>query len=450
MDRLSAMEWTHIKMFSVEFTGLHRESGACTERILRFLHTKLWAATEIWVGLADDHGLMSQFFAHQYAGVTELRIIGKLSDGAPMEFADVERIDLPQYGPLSVVYLDGPAAQITSVAELVRRSRQTLVDMNIGEYSVELAETLGIRPPHTVEYPQLTRLAISNSADDASSLIDGSAFPQLLSLYFSESVYPSSNGRNTVSDFPGARLTHSTWPQLQCLAVDGLSQGDVANLPQSVPCLTALSVGTLGSDVSLGDSDVPAPPLDLVATGHIIGGNANMTDLRIEVPEAYEDMYNNSHDAGFPAAPRPFDPHVLIIDRPQTALRHLTLNTYALTFDQLTHLLAHLPNLASFEGNVQFTSRFPCTLTQPLTLAQLSIAHTTVSKYRHTFKSNLLKFLSQFTGLRTLEVYGELEIAGLELALQHVAPGCQVGVFPLIPSWLLDYMDEGSDEDSGR
>ncbi|KAJ1955483.1 hypothetical protein EC988_001860, partial [Linderina pennispora] len=408
----------------------------------------LWAATEIWVGLADDHALMQRFFAQPYVHVNELRIIGKLGNGVPVQ-TGMPQIALPQYGALSVVYLDGPAAQITSVAELVRRSSQTLTDLNIGEYSAGLADTLGIRPPYAVEYPQLTRLAISNSDDKSADLIDGHAFPRLQSLYFSESVYPSNSGHNTVSEFAGARLTSGTWSSLQYLAVDGLSQGDVAGLGQKIPGLLALSVGALGSDVGLADSDVPAPPLDLHATGQIISTCANLRDLRIEVPEAYEDMYNNNHDAGFPAAPRPFAPSVQLINEPQYELLHLALNTYALTFDQLTQLLACLPSLASFEGNVQFTSRFPCTLEKPHGLAQLSIAHSTLPKYKHTFKSNLLKFLAQFAELRTLEVYGELEIAGLEMALQHVLPRCQVGVFPLIPSWLLDYMEE-SDEGSER
>ncbi|KAJ2762315.1 hypothetical protein H4S06_000725, partial [Coemansia sp. BCRC 34490] len=108
-------------------------------------------------------------------------------------------------------------------------------------------------------------------------------------------------------------------------------------------------------------------------------------------------------------------------------------------------LFDRLRNLRSFEGILQFTSRYPVTEHQRLEkhtrLAHLSLAHNTASKHKHIFKSNLLRFLSMLGNLKTLDIYGELELPGLENAIGRVVPGCSAGFYPLIPTWLLDAID---------
>ncbi|KAI8322143.1 hypothetical protein GQ54DRAFT_304279 [Martensiomyces pterosporus] len=472
---LNRMDWSHIKMFSVEFTGLHRTSDRCMQMILDFLHDGLSGVREQWVGLTEDREVMQRFFAKKYEKIEELRIIGKpIGEEGEYNAASQTRAGglgnpeklllLPEYSLLTVVYLDGPAAEVTTAVDLVRQSHLTLRDLNIGELTTRLSNLLGVRSNgHSLEYPNLQRLAISNSLSDAvdppEGLIDGTRFPGLQSLYFSETTYPSYGGHNIISESTQVRLMHRRWANVQCLAVDGMSQGDVARLADSMPKLEVLSIGALGSDAQLGDTEVPSVPVDLPTTGLILKSCCSLVDFRVETPELYEDMYNNHAEhqkvasgmANLPSFDRPFDPRTrYILDEPRTNLRHLTLNSWALTFDQIVELLDKLPMLNSFEGILKFTSRFLLTAQMQQRhghLSHLSLAHDTLTKYKHVFKSNFLRFVAGFAVLKTLDVYGGLEVPGIENAVRHVVPGCSVGFYPLIPTWLLNAMDAEEQED---
>ncbi|KAJ1730334.1 hypothetical protein LPJ61_003068 [Coemansia biformis] len=470
LEYLETMDWSHITMLSIELDSIDRSTPQCLERMLAFIHQTLGHVHEQWVGLTEDLDIAARYFAKRFDNTRELRIIGKpmkamqaAAVAARQGGLGAAQLRLPAYSGLSVVYLDGTAADLTSIVEVVRRSHQTLQDLNIDEFTVRLAEALGMRlEAGKLEYPQLRRLAVSNqSYEEVDMLLDGSRMPTLASLYFSEAAYPSLGGRNLVAACGRVRLMGGTWPSARCLAVDGLSRGDVALVGKRMPMLQVLSIGALGSDVKLGDTSTPSVPADLDAVGVLLDTCPSLVDLRIETPEEHEDMFNNTpgfavhykacfpeHDGDMPLFERPFDPtHLHIVSKTHTGLRALTLNSWALTFDQLILLLARLPQLNSFEGILRFTSRFPATQSMPqkhLHLSHVGLAHNTVGRYRHMFKLNLLKFVAMLPVLRSLDVYGELEIPGLENTVARLIPGCTAGFHSLIPTWLLDAIDAGS------
>ncbi|KAJ2785861.1 hypothetical protein H4R18_000250 [Coemansia javaensis] len=468
LERLEQMGWTHVTMFSIELDAIRRQSTRCAERILAFVHQKLGHVREQWVGLTDDRAIADRFFAHRFGAIRELRIIGKPMDAAaaagPAQGGPAApRLQIPAYSDLSVVYLDGTAAGLTSIVEVVRRSHQSLRDLNVDEFTARLAGELGLRPGAArLEYPRLQRLAVSNrSYEETDALLDGSRMPALTSLYFSESMYPSFGGVNFAATSAQVRLMGGVWPSVRCLAVDGLSRGDVALVGERMPTLQILSIGALGSDIPLGDPSTPSVPADLATVGVLLDTCPTLADLRIETPEEYEDMYNNSpafaahysecfpeREGEMPSFERPFDPTVLhIASKTHTALRSLTLNSWALTFDQLILLLGRLPQLNSLEGILHFTSRFQVTQRLPQKhqhLARLGLAHATAGRHRHLFKNSLLKFIGMLAVLRSLDVYGDLEIPGLEGTIARLVPGCTAGFHSLIPTWLLDAIDAGS------
>ncbi|KAJ1834918.1 hypothetical protein LPJ63_001574 [Coemansia sp. RSA 2711] len=458
LDVLEPMDWSNVAMFSIELDALCRRRDACMRRILAFAQQRLRHARELWVGLAWDRRVVEAFFGADFPGVRELRMIGKPGDDG----AGAAPVRLPAYGELTVMYLDRSAALMTSAVELVRRSRLTLQDLNIDEYTPALGEQLGLRcETAALDYPLLRRLAVSAAdaplvAGDCDGLLVGTRLPALASLYFSEAAYPSRGGANYVAQMPHVRLAGAAWPALRMLAVDALSAGDVPLIGAQMPALQVLSIGALGSDVRLEDAATPSVPADLPTVQTLLATCARLVDLRIETPEQYEDMYNNSpgfapyyqqqFGAELPLFERPFSPGLHeIAPQPHAHLRHLTLNSSALTFDQLALLLGRLERLNSLEGIVRFTSRYPLTCAPPrhARLSQLSLAHSTQSRYKHMFKSTLLRFLSMLGALRTLEVYGELEFRGIESTVQRLLPGCHAGFYSLIPTWLLDAIDSG-------
>ncbi|KAJ2877748.1 hypothetical protein FB639_003633 [Coemansia asiatica] len=91
------------------------------------------------------------------------------------------------------------------------------------------------------------------------------------------------------------------------------------------------------------------------------------------------------------------------------------------------------------------------------------MVHVTGVRFKHVFKANLLKFVAALGGgsgrgrrMKTLDVYGALEIPGLAGAIARVAPGCMASFYPLVPSWLAgedteederDEEDEKDDDD---
>ncbi|KAJ1662041.1 hypothetical protein IW140_006158 [Coemansia sp. RSA 1813] len=469
-DALAAfrkMDWSHISMFSIELDTFNGRTDACTSQIIDFVHECLGSAQEQWVALSEERSIAEWFFTKNYENVKELRIIG-ISVIDVAQWHSEPRLQLPEYRELGVMFLDGASAELTEVTELVRKSCLTLHDINIYGFTSDIAKAIGIA--HNMDgrsrlkYPNLRRIAISNrelEVDLPNGILDGTQMPGLQLLYFSESVYPSYGGQNIVTESDQVRLMCSEWENVRFLAVDGISHADVALLGQSMRRLEFLSIGSLGNDVELGDTLIPSVPVGLGTLGSIIESCSTLVDLRVEMPELYEDMYNTTPSAiaaataaspGLsaysppPSFERPFDPSVRRISHvPHANLMHVTLNSWALTFDQLLLLFDSLHNLRSFEGILKFTSRYPVTEHQRLAkhryLSQLSLAHCTASKHKHIFKSNLLKFVSMLVNLITLDIYGELEFPGLEHAIGRVVPGCTAGVYQLIPTWLLDAID---------
>ncbi|KAJ2865969.1 hypothetical protein GGI22_001394 [Coemansia erecta] len=462
-----AMDWSHIKMFSIELDTFSRSSDDCTNQIIAFAHECLCSAQEQWVALSEERSVTERFFTKKFDNIRELRIIGiSVIDSA--QWPSDSRLLLPEYQGLGVMFLDGASAELTEVVEVVRRSCMTLHDLNIYGFTSGVARALGIAydmdEARKLDYPRLRRIAISNRAievDLPNGILDGRRMPGLQLLYFSESVYPSYAGHNVVTESDQVRLMGSEWPNVRFLAVDGISRADVALLGQDMRRLEFLSIGSLGNDVQLGDSLVPSVPVDLHVLGSIVGSCPALVDLRVEMPELYEDMYNTTPAviaaaaAGAPGvaayAPppsfdRPFDPSVRrIAQAPHANLMHVTLNSWALSFDQLLLFFDSLHNLRSFEGILQFTARYPVTehrrLAKHRHLSQLSLAHCTASKHKHIFKSNILRFVSMLVNLVTLDIYGALEFPGLDHAIGRVVPGCTAGFYPLVPTWLLDAID---------
>ncbi|KAJ2122887.1 hypothetical protein GGH12_003343 [Coemansia sp. RSA 1822] len=480
LDVMERMDWSRITMVSVELDALHRTSAQCMARVVRFVQTQLAHVREQWVGLTANKQVAKLFFERRFEGVRELRVIGKPMDAEPEDPGPRESgplLELPAYGELSVIYLDGTASYMTTVLELVRRSHMSVQDLNIDEFSLPMSFELGMLGAQGLDYPLLRRLAISNKVleiDTASleptglddtrivcgdGLLQGTRMPALTALYFSESRYPSLDGLNLVAERRHVRLTGDLWPSLRVLAVDGLTRADVSQLGSRMPWLEVLSIGALGNDVQLRDTHAPSVPADLWTVAMILAQCPRLVDLRIETPEIYEDMFNNvpsfaTHYAqrypdnpdDMPMYDRPFDPSVQCVEHTHYSLRHLTLNSWALTFDQITGILEKLCALNSFEGILHFTPRYAVTRVLPhkhTRLSHLSLAHSTQVRYKHIFKANLCRFVSMFSVLRSLEVYSELEIPGLEKTVRALVPGCRAGFYSLIPTWLLDAIDAG-------
>ncbi|KAI9501157.1 hypothetical protein BX070DRAFT_247834 [Coemansia spiralis] len=435
------MDWSHIKMFSIELDSLYRKSFECVKRIMGFVHSKLDQVKEVWVALAEDPRVAELFFAKKYERLEDLRVIG-----TPV-LMDTEWLRSRAW-----ICMASAATLLTPIPEVVRRSHNTLRDLNIGLFSFDVAQKIGIAfgCRDQTEYPRLQRLAISNmEIEHIDGLIDGAVMPGLRVLYFSEATFPSANGHNLVAECTNTRLMASKW-QVRCLCVDALSRADTELLGLRMPRLEFLSIGALGSDVELADTAVPSVPIDLKALGRVLDSCPTLVDLRIETPELYEDMYNaglnnTEHKAlAPPQFDRPFDPSIKHIANTHMNLLHMTLNSWALSFDQLLLLLDSLTNLHSFEGILRFTSRYPLTQNNTVkhhSLSHLSLAYNTASKHKHIFKSNLLKFVSVLDNLKTLDIYGNLDIPGLGNAVEHLVPGCTAGFYPLIPTWLLDAID---------
>ncbi|KAJ2864797.1 hypothetical protein GGH94_002687 [Coemansia aciculifera] len=439
LEFLEPLDWTRIRMVSVELDGFE---GSCVgreavRRIIGFAHERLSGVRELWVALSNDWEMVDLMLAKkQYAHVDELRIVGKA-----LTKSLYDAVVIPPYTGLSAISLDGQSASMTTVTELVGRSQRTLRELNIEEYTVALATALCLHPDSAwAEFPQLRQLAISNegSTEYSDVMIDGARLPAVEMLYFRETFYPlQSSGCNPVFDSTSVRLMYGVWAKLRLLVVDALSRGDIAVVGRQAPNLEVLRIGLLGSDVELSgdEEEPPAPALDLAAVSVLLQTCGRLLDLSIETPEAYEDFYNN-HEGADPRLPwfeRPFDTHAQIVGN-GSLLRTLMLNAWALTFDQMLALFHSLPSLNSFEGNLKFNASYPATLrvaSRHLCLAHLSLVHSTPTRHRKVFKSNLLRFVSMLPALRSLELYGSIDVPGVEAAVARVVPGCLAGFYAL-------------------
>ncbi|KAJ2068406.1 hypothetical protein GGI08_000883 [Coemansia sp. S2] len=432
------MDWTRIRMVSVELDGFSGSviSRDTVGRIIRFAHDRLSGVRELWVALSNDLEMVDMMLARkQYLHVDELRIVGKALTKQNFDYVVV----IPPYTGLTAISLDGQSATMTTVTELVGRSQSTLRELNIEEYTVSLATALYLHPDSPwAEFPQLRQLAISNegSTDYSEVMIDGRRLPAVEMLYFRETFYPThSSGCNPVFDSNCVRLMYGVWSKLRLLVVDALSRGDIMVIGRQAPLLEVLRIGLLGSDVELCgyEEEPPAPALDLAAVSVLLQSCGRLLDLSIETPEAYEDFYNN-HEGADPRLPwfeRPFDTQAVITGN-GSVLRSLMLNAWALTFDQMLGLFQSLPCLNSFEGNLKFNASYPATLRmRHLCLAHLSLVHSTPTRHRKVFKSNLLRFVSMLPALRSLELYGSVDVPGIEAAVARVVPGCLAGFYAL-------------------
>lgn len=413
-------------MVSVELDWFQRQTDECHGEILEFIGRNLNGVEEMWVGLDTTQSWMAkQLLGYNYQNIRQLRCIGNQpgigSNRIPIDMAE-----------LTSVYCDRSANQLVQITEVIRRSQQTLRDLNIDEFTEELAQALGIHPDSpVVTYSQLHRLAIAHLPDEGQ--ISGSAFPNLKILSFSQTQYPVNpqTGCNQISETLEPRLTQHTWPALQRLAIDGISQGDIQGLVR-VPQLEVLSIGALDTETAEDLGELPVACLErLEDLGSILDRCPQLVDLRLETPEAFDELYNESVE-------RPSQPLLKeIATDSHSCLRHLTVSPWALTFDQILRLLSRAPQLNCLECIVHFTARHPVTATDfsgGQHLSHLILLHSTGPKHRHLFKSNLLRFLSHLnTGsLKTLDIYGALELPGLECTLARSLDDCLVGVFPLL------------------
>ncbi|KAJ1789255.1 hypothetical protein LPJ59_005378, partial [Coemansia sp. RSA 2399] len=227
-----AMDWSHIRMFSIELDTFSRGSDDCTNQIIAFVHECLCSAQEQWVALSEERSIAERFFTKKFDNVRELRIIGiSVIDSA--QWPSDSRLRLPEYQGLGVMFLDGASSELTEVVEVVRRSCLTLHDLNIYGFTSGVARALGIAydvdEARRLDYPSLRRIAISNrdiEVDLPNGILDGRRMPGLQLLYFSEYVYPSYAGHNIVTESDQVRLLGSEWPSVRFLAVDGISRAD--------------------------------------------------------------------------------------------------------------------------------------------------------------------------------------------------------------------------------
>ncbi|KAJ1822762.1 hypothetical protein LPJ56_000770 [Coemansia sp. RSA 2599] len=463
LEALGGLDWGHVGMVSVEFGGM---GDGRIERVVDWVAENLAGVRELWVEL-DRRDAVRRLFEEKRAffeSLEEIRIIGKACR------ADVggRAVRVPEMPGLQVVYLDDMATAVTGIVDVVRRQCATLRDMNVDEYDGELAGRLGMAGGAcgAAVYSRLERLALACKPYQWEVVrLDAECVPRLRSLYFSQGLYPVYAGRNLVRESMAVILMQKQWEWLEMLAVDTLSKGDLLQMQGKLPRLRVLSIGTMGSDVDLADPDcAPDAPLDIADVATILDACPQLIDLRIEVPAVFEDIYNgNAPDQITPMVERPFFPLFRhLVPREHAKLRHLTINAWALTFDQALLLVDALPRLCSLEWVLRFSSRYPVSpeaaraVAAHGALAHMSLAHVTGVRFKHVFKANLLKFLAVLGGgsgvggrLKTLDVYGALEIPGLAGAVARVAPGCVAAFYPLVPSWMADdeECDEEDDED---
>ncbi|KAJ2733155.1 hypothetical protein IW152_003312 [Coemansia sp. BCRC 34962] len=408
---MGALDWGHVRMVSVELDGFYGYPEAAGG-VVEFVHGRLSGVSELWVALSDDmETVRSMVEGARYPNVEELRIVGKASSSSLTEH--VSRVVVPEYGGLTAISLDGASVAMTSVAELVGRSRAALRELNIEEYSVAMAALLGLHPDSKwMEYPRLRQLAISSEeASEYKAVIDGRRLPAVEMLYYREASYPlpSGSGYSPIFDSPCARLMQGEWRGLRLLVVDALSRGDIEAVGRKAPRLEVLRVGMLSSDIDFGDLLPPAPALDLGSVSLLLATCGRLVELCVETPEAFEDYYNN-HEGADPRLPwyeRPFDVQARVSggEDNSSGLRSLMLNAWALTFDQMLVLFESLGQLVSFEGNLKFNASCPATrrLQSPPghpSLAHLSLVLSTATRHRRVFKSNLLRFISMLPRLK--------------------------------------------------
>ncbi|KAJ2331644.1 hypothetical protein GGH91_006367 [Coemansia sp. RSA 2671] len=213
-----------------------------------------------------------------------------------------------------------------------------------------------------------------------------------------------------------------------------MTRGDIEWVGRRAPRLEVLRIGMLSSDVDFADL-LPTPALDLGSVSLLLATCGRLVELCVETPEAFEDFYNN-HEGADPRLPwyeRPFDVRAVVLGA-GCGLRSLMLNAWALTFDQMLGLFESLPQLVSFEGNLKFNASYPATKRLSpghASLKHLSLVHSTATRHRRVFKSNLLRFISMLPRLRSLELYGSTDLPGIEAAVTRVIPGCVAGYYAL-------------------
>ncbi|KAJ2476495.1 hypothetical protein EV174_004912, partial [Coemansia sp. RSA 2320] len=429
-------------MVSVELDGFIGEQRtlAVVERVMRFAVEMLANIKELWVSLPQDSGIAGKLLGHKYANVEEIRLVGR---SAIQEIAPVL---IPNYSRLTAISLDRQSAAATSCSELVVRSQQTLRELNIEEYTVELGSSLRLLPgSEWAAYPQLRQLAISQVAGVYDRwMVDGARLDAVEMLYFRDTEYPATGAGNRVLESTHVRLMGAAWARLRLLVVDSLSRGDVERLGSYAPRLEVLRVGLLGGDVHLEAGGQPAAALDLAAVAVILQTCRQLEDFSVETPEPYEDVYNARcpHSETVACWERPYDLGQrfgpLVVDPPHTRLRALMLNAWALTFDQLRSLFGALPALNSFEGNLKFTSdSYSSNFINDGRMGGSRLAHVSLvlsappTRHPRAFKSSLLRFVGGLPALRMLEIYGSADMPGIEDAVARVAPGCVAGFYSL-------------------
>ncbi|KAJ2414544.1 hypothetical protein GGI10_002320 [Coemansia sp. RSA 2530] len=391
-------------MVSVELDGFIGWKPVA-RRVVEFVHGKLSGVGELWVALSEDMEIVRLMVeGARYPNVEELRLVGKRSLTKPA----AGRVVVPEYRGLTAISLDGMSLALTSVAELVGRSRGTLRELNIEEYSAAVAAQLHLHPDSAwIEYPRLRQLAISSEGGCAA--VDGERLPAVEMLYYREATYqaPGTSGYSPVFESTCLRLMQGVWRGLRLLVVDAMTRGDIEWVGRRAPRLEVLRIGMLSSDVDFADL-LPTPALDLGSVALLLATCGRLVELCVETPEAFEDFYNN-HEGADPRLPwyeRPFDVRAVVLGA-GCGLRSLMLNAWALTFDQMLGLFESLPQLVSFEGNLKFNASYPATKRLSpghASLKHLSLVHSTATRHRRVFKSNLLRFISMLPRLRSLEL----------------------------------------------
>ncbi|KAJ1643669.1 hypothetical protein LPJ64_004577 [Coemansia asiatica] len=477
LERLGQMGWEHIEMVSVEFMGI--QDGR-VQLVVDWILKNLVRVKELWVEL-DRRDVVKRLFGRHsggfFANIEKIRIIGKECCMGEEKDSELQVMQIPRLRNLEVVYLDYMATAMTDMVDVVKSQCGTLRDMNIDEYDQVMAERLGLRSDTgvVVVFTKLERLALACIPYQWDVVtVDARNMPYLRSLYFSQCLYPVYAGRNLVRESMSVILMQNEWMNLEILAVDTFSKGDVLGMRGKLPRLRVLSIGTMGNEIDLADPSVPDMPLEIGDLAVILDACPQLVDFRVEVPAVFEDMYNGNAPDNMQSAERPFFPQFQnLVAQEHLCLKHLTINAWAITFDQALLLVYRLPRLCSLEWVLKFSSRHPVSsdVVQLVSgngahgsLAHVSMAHVTGVRFKHVFKANLLKFVAALGGgsgrgrrMKTLDVYGALEIPGLAGAIARVAPGCMASFYPLVPSWLAgedteederDEEDEKDDDDA--
>ncbi|KAJ2831885.1 hypothetical protein GGI24_001429 [Coemansia furcata] len=393
---LHTLSWEHVQMVSVELDSFD-DNREVVEAVIGFAHRHLSRVRELWVSLSGDFAAAQQMLSSIYPNLSELRIVGK----APPESA--YRVEIAPHADLSAVTLDAQAARLTTAAEIVCRSRATLTELNIDEYTTPLAMALHLHPASAwTQYAQLRQIAITGA--HAAAIIDGSRLPRAELLCFRGSAGDGSPW-----------LMHSAWARLRLLVVDGLCREDVDAIGQMAPHLEVLRIGTGGENGGVDLSDV----------SHLLLTCARLTELSIEAPDHDdEEMWAEEEVV---VVERPSDTRALIAGNGGN-LQSLTLSSWALTFAQLAALLHSLPQLRSFEGALK-PSALPPHIHAHNSLAHLSLV---VGATRHprALRRSILQLVSTLPCLRTLELYGAAS-PGIGPAIAHIAPQCRTHIPPL-------------------